>query len=118
MDFKDILNTKDTTADYDAGDITANKVYAIIACFPILFWLPLVAAKESRFARFYANQGLILLIVGVITGLLGYIPFVGGILSALAGVITFLLMIFLVVNASNGTAKEMPYIGGLFQAFK
>lgn len=118
MDFKELLNTKDTTAEYDAGDITANKLYAIIACFPILFWIPLVAAKESRFARFYANQGLTLLIVDLVVALLRYIPFIGGLLSSIAGIITLLLLIFIVVHANNGQAREMPLIGGFIRVFK
>lgn len=38
---------------------------AVLAYFGILVLIPILAAKESKFARFHANQGLILLITGV-----------------------------------------------------
>ena len=45
----------------DPQDVQANKVMAILAYFGLLVFVPLFAAKESRFARFHTNQGLILL---------------------------------------------------------
>lgn len=41
----------------DPQDVQANKVMAILAYFGLLVFVPLFAAKESRFARFHTNQG-------------------------------------------------------------
>ena len=97
-------NTPDTTAEYDEKDIADNKVYAILSYFWILFLVPLLAAKESRFARFHANQGLVLFLASIICGV---IPIVGWIL----GVVVLILEIIGIVNAAQGKAKEVPLVG-------
>lgn len=77
-----LLNTPDVTASFDPADISANKAMGILSYLSLLVLIPIFAAPKSRFARFHANQGLILLILevavsvvffilGFITGLLG-----------------------------------------------
>ena len=98
-----------------------RKIYAILACFGILFFLPLIAAPKSKFARFYANQGFILFLFGIVAGvvirLLSFIPLVGTIVSWVLGIIELFLFIFALVNACQGKAKELPVIGGLINVF-
>lgn len=108
----------DLTASFDSQDIENNKGMAILAYLSWLVLIPLIAAPQSKFARFHANQGLVLAIIGtiwgVVTGIFAAIPFVGWIISAIMGVasIAFLiLMIMGIVNAANGEAKELPVIG-------
>lgn len=119
----------DHTSEFDPQDIAANKTYGIIACFGILFFIPLVVAPQSKYGRFFANQGLILLIsafaIGIvsaiITTILGVISAFGSIfvifgllsmlLSFIFWVIPFVLFIMLLMSAVNGKAKELPFIG-------
>ena len=114
-DFKDILNTPDTTAEFDQSDIQQNKVMAVLAYFGLLFLVPLLAAKESKYAKFHTNQGLVLwiagLIAGVVSSILAVIPVVGAILGALISLVMFALMIIGIVNAATSKAKELPVIG-------
>ncbi len=95
---------------------------AIVACFWVLFFVPLVAAKDSGFAKFYANQGLILflttIVLNVAGGILANIPFIGFVLRMILSLASLGLFVFLLVNAANGKAKEMPIVGGLFTAFQ
>ena len=114
-------NTADSTAQFDPQDIQNNKVMALLAYLGFLFLIPLLAAPNSRFARFHANQGLVLFIfeaiAGVVTGIICIIPFVGwiigGILSSAVGIFGLVLMILGIVNAVNGQAKQLPLIGGI-----
>ena len=96
-------------------DITDNKVMAVLAYIGILFLIPLLAAPNSRFARFHANQGLVLflaeVVLGAAGGVLGLIPFVGWIISSAIGIVCLAFMIIGIVNAANGKAKELPLIG-------
>ena len=115
---KDFLDTKDETADFDAKDIEENKVMAILAYIGILVLIPLLAAKESKFARYHTNQGFTLFLFGfcscVVLEILGIIPVVGivfTILGSLVGLCFFILMILGIVNAAQGFAKELPFIG-------
>ncbi len=120
--FKTLLDTPDTTDQYAPEDIQANKGAAIAACFGFLFWIPLVAAKDSPFAKYYANQGLIFFItgfvLGIASGIVSWLPFIGWILSLAISLVDLGMFIFLLVNAANGKAKELPIVGGLVTFFK
>ena len=103
-------NAADETAECDQADINSNKVMAILAYIGILFLIPLFAAKESKFARFHTNQGIILFIVAIISYIIGKIPvigFVGTILSCLCSIFAIIGIIY----AAQGKAKELPLIG-------
>ncbi len=114
----------DHTAEFDPQDIAANKIYGILACFGILFFIPLVAAPQSKYGKFFANQGLLLLLASFVCGIavgivnaifafLWFIFFVGSLISFIIGLIPFVLFIILLINAANGRAKELPFIGGI-----
>lgn len=105
----DLNNTKDTTADYDSEDIEKNKVMGLLAY--ILFLIPLLAAKNSRFARFHTNQGLVLFIVAIISSVIAIIPLIGWIIAAIMSIVVAVLAIIGIINALNGKAKELPVIG-------
>ncbi|MCL2637653.1 MAG: zinc ribbon domain-containing protein [Oscillospiraceae bacterium] len=117
---------KDYSGAFCESDIQANKVMAMLAY--LLFFLPLVACPDSKFGRFHANQGLIVLILGFINGILQGVfsfgrwgwnwgwgaswffnPF-----SIITGAIGFALIaaiVYGIVNAANGKAVEIPVIG-------
>ena len=111
----------DVTDQFDPQDVNQNKVMAILAYFGLLVLVPIFAAKESKFARFHANQGLVLLICecayGVIYGILKnifyaiHLNFLVGILG-LVYLGFFVFWILGVINAAGGKAKELPIIGG------
>lgn len=97
---------------FDPNDVQANKTMAIIAY--IIFLIPLLAAKDSAFARYHTNQGLVLLITVIAANvILGIIPIIGWLLLPLVNLALFVLMILGIVNAANGEAKPLPIIGGI-----
>lgn len=114
-------NTADSTAQFDPQDIQDNKVMALLAYLGFLFLVPLLAAPNSKFARYHANQGLVLFIfeaiAGVVAGIICVIPvagwIIGGILSSAVGIFGLVLTILGIVNAVNGQAKQLPLIGGI-----
>lgn len=114
----ELNNTADTTAEYDANDIAANKVMGILAYLSWLVIIPLFGAKESKFARFHCNQGLVLAIAEVIAwvlfGILRKLPLIGwifGLCEGLLSLVCFIFAILGILNAANGKAKELPIIG-------
>lgn len=102
-------NTADTTADYDAADIEKNKIMAVLAY--IIFLIPLLAAKDSRFAKFHTNQGLVLFISAIIFSIVAAIPIIGWIIAPIIGLLITVLAIIGIINALNGRTKELPIIG-------
>lgn len=94
----------------DPSDISANKVMAILAYIGILVLIPLFAAKESKFARFHTNQGLILFICNIVIYFISLIPglkAIGWILSVAA----LVFAIIGIIGAAKGETKELPLIG-------
>ena len=119
-------NTADTTADFDKADIEQNKVMGILAYLSWLVLIPIFAAPKSKFARFHANQGLVLaiteiawwIVTGVVSTILYNISWtLGSLFGTLLGLVNLVNLVFLVmlvlgiVNAANGRAKELPVIG-------
>ncbi len=115
-----MLDTPDFTNDFDSNDVAQNKVTAIIGYIPPLFFIQLITAKGSKYARFHANQGLILLIgyaaVSIVVTILSTIfsliglRFVGTILGFLE-VVPVLLSVFGIVQTAKNRSKELPVIG-------
>ena len=102
---------------------------AVLAYFGILVLIPILAAKESKFARFHANQGLILLITGVaysifvqvVIKIVAFISYalagIVGIALGLAWLLLLVLAIISIINAVKGEFKQLPLIGQ-FQILK
>ncbi|MFV0351644.1 MAG: hypothetical protein ACK5JF_04945 [Oscillospiraceae bacterium] len=120
-----IMNTPDQTSQFDPADIAANKGMAILSYLGFLFLIPLLAAPNSRFARFHVNQGLVLFIAeaayGIVYGVLTTIFYaiswvLGAIFSAVLGLVGIVFFVFLIIgilNAANGKAKTLPLIGNI-----
>ena len=132
---KGLNNTPDETATHAPTDIQNNKVMGILAYIGLLVFIPAFAVKNSRFAKFHANQGLNLLILAGAYGVVQFIltlilrlifPFRytslfvvsrGVIYNILSGCLSLLwlvplaLMVLGIINAATGKAKELPLIG-------
>ena len=95
----------------DKEDIEKNKVYAILAY--LIFFIPLIAVKDSKFARYHANQGLNVFLLSLAVYIIGtIIPVIGWLLIIPLGEIAVLVFIIIgIVNASKGEMKELPLIG-------
>ena len=102
-------NTADSTSSFTKEDIEKNKVMAVLAY--LIFLIPLLAAKDSPYARYHTNQGLILFIVAVISSVIAVIPILGWIVAPIISIIVTILAIIGIVNAATGKAKELPIIG-------
>ncbi len=120
----------DLTGMFDTNDIEQNKALTIVAYIPLLFLIPLLAAGSSKYAKFHANQGLILtifsfvcsIINALIDFIIGWIPAIGGIISGIIsvalGIAVLVYIIIGVVNAAQGKAKKLPVIGELLDVIK
>ena len=120
--FSNLNNTADSTAQFDPRDIEQHKGMSILAYFGPLVLIPILAAKDSPFARYHSNQGLLLCIASIIYGI-AYSILSGVILAiswrlyfvvsiiGLLGFVFAILAVIGILNAVNGRAKELPLIG-------
>ena len=122
-----IFDTADHTAEYEEKDIQDNKAMAILAHLSILVLIPLIAAKESKFARFHTNLGLIVFFGDLITLVLTAIgtPLCAVIigfpilfLAMIWGVAMLVLHVFGIVYAAKGQARDLPVIPGNWKILK
>lgn len=99
--------------EFTKDDIEQNKVMGVLAY--IFFLIPLLAAKESPFAKFHTNQGLLVFLAAAAVNIVGgIIPFIGWILIIPLGNLAILVLgIMGIINAANGKAKKLPVIGNI-----
>ena len=111
------------TAMGDPADVEKNKVLALLSYISILWLVPLLAAKDSPFAKYHCNQGILLSIaafgVGMVLGIglmvLSFIPVIK-VLAGCAGCVlppAFLVAVLAfaivgIMNALNGKMKPLP----------
>ncbi len=136
---KDYFDVKpqDRTPE-EAEDAEKNKAMGILAYFGILVLIPIFAAKDSKFARFHSNNGLILCIIGVVVWLLNIlngvifprkIEYLFGVpirtgsrffLYHVFAVIFWIIMIAVgvlaivgIIHAVKGNKKKLPVVGNI-----
>lgn len=102
--------TDDFSDEMDPEDVEKNKVMAILAYIGILVLVPILAAKDSKFAKFHANQGLVLFLLAIVVSALAKLKVVGWIFG-IVDVVVVILAVVGIVYAAQGKAKELPVIG-------
>lgn len=116
----------DNPVKCDIVDIEKNKAIASFSYIFFFVLLPLLVARNSKFATYHANQGLILLIIATpimvlsqfFMGWLTHIPVIG-VLFYIGGVFLPSLawlggILYGVHNCLKGECKPIPVIGHLF----
>ena len=103
----------------------SDKLMGILAYISILVLVPIFAAKDSKFARFHANQGsnifvceVIVWVLQTVLGILGVfgIAVIGTILNAVFWLISVLFLVVSIIGivyVLQGNQKEVPVFGKL-----
>lgn len=119
-----------TTGLTDNEKMLSAVGYVFICCAAPLFLVPLLGAKDSRFAKYHAKQAAALYIVAIgslillwvfttvlaiIGNMIGfpYLSCLGSVLQLLVGGTCFVLMIIGAINAMQAQEKELPLLGPL-----
>lgn len=103
---------------FDQSDIEQNKTIVLLSAilqifFPIIFFLPLVACQNSAYGRYFANQGLLLLLMYIASGVVVIIPILGWIAGPVIGIATLVFAIINAVNANRSARKGIPILGNI-----
>ncbi len=91
---------------FEKNDIEENKVIAMLSYIGILFLVPMLTKKDSKFCQAHAKQGLILFIAAVVVG---WIPFLGQLV--LLGIIV--VAIIAIINTLDGKYWAIPVLDDL-----
>ncbi len=116
-----MAETRPAVASITQADIEDGKMMAILAY--IFFLVPLLAARDKKFAMFHTEQAIALwialigiyiviyiltIIVNQISSNLGCVVSILGILPWLAYVVLWIMGL---LNAIGGKVKELPVVG-------
>lgn len=72
----------------------------------------LIIEKENSFVRFHAMQAIAVFVpLTIASAILGFIPFIGAVLSTLLGILGVFLWLFLMFQAVIGMRFKVPYAG-------
>jgi uncharacterized membrane protein len=120
----DLVGTPEAL-EVSPDDAEKNKIFGILAYLGILCLVPIFAAKDSPFAKYHANQGLVLFlgeivlwialsIVNIVLYMIlpGSLGFLVTILD-LAQIVPLVLLVMGIINAAQGKCVPLPLIGGV-----
>ena len=115
-------SANDTQVNKPTASTVDNDTLMGVMCYlSLLVLIPIFAAKNNKFIRFHANQGIILCILGVLWWLLlwiiGNLPYL--VLLAImyrvieyAGIAFIMLLAILgIINVAKHEEAELPFIG-------
>ena len=103
-----------------SDDKTAYKLICALGYVPcgLLFFLPLIVYSNDEFAKYHANQALVLFLTAVIgevvLGVLSVIPFLSGVMYVLTSVYSVLMLVLCILGILNVVREEknpLPVIG-------
>jgi uncharacterized membrane protein len=123
VDVASLMGTPESL-EVTAEDAEKNKIFGILAYLGILFLVPLLAAKDSPFAKYHANQGLVLFLLWIVIGIVIFVldiivamlPGFLGFVSVIFGLFylaPLVLLIIGIINAAAGKCVPLPVIGGI-----
>ncbi len=85
---------------FDPKDVEANKGIACLSYIGILFLVPMLARKDSKFAQTHAKQGMVMFIAALLMA----VPIVGWIW----GLLVLAVDVFSIINTLQGKFWQIP----------
>lgn len=95
-----------TPLSADAADAQENKYTAIFSYIYILFLIPLLAKRNSKFCQFHAKQGLVLFVIDIVASLFAWVPLFGQLLMIALAIVS----IIGIIKVLNGEYWKIPYV--------
>ena len=121
----DFLDFIDVTAEFSPEDIRLNKRISALSYLFLLVLIPIFIARDSKFARFHASQGLNLTLITLatiisqkilITIIHGF-PILSFILGFIVSIVFFFIYLSIIslalsgaIYAFKGKARKFPLI--------
>lgn len=89
-----------------------KKTTGIIAYLTIIGWLIAFLAGDKEGAKFHLNQGLVISIGYIISGIIAWMPFIYWV-SYILNIFLLVCVIIGIVGAAQDQEKEAPLVGGI-----
>ena len=112
--------------DYEYEDARKNRWYGVLSYLGIMFLIPFLCARNSAFAKYHCNQGIILYIFSTVLSLLSNVAVYGmsnlvlpdGLINIYdtftiaLNLLIWILRILGIIHALRYEKKPLPVIGG------
>ena len=98
-------------------EIEEGRIVAVISYIPFLCFVPLLGSKKNKFVNKHIKQGLVLLVIEVIS-LLFLIDFFSQIFWIVILLSCVILAIIGSFKALFGKTWQVPYLGKLFEKYE
>jgi len=90
-----------------------ERLVAMIACIPFLFWVPILMEKKTDYTSYFMKHGfgltMLMILISVVTGVLGFLAlFLIPIIWILQSMIV-ICMLYLGYHAFMGKKVVIPY---------
>jgi len=104
----------DTVVEAETSLGTTQNVAGLLTY--ILGWVTgivfLLIEKENSFVRFHAMQSIVIFVpLTIASFVVGFLPFVGGLLSVIVQLATIIIWLFMMYQAFQGKRYKFPYAG-------
>jgi uncharacterized membrane protein len=106
----DEIKNEQAPSPTDERDAAENYTAAILSYIWILFLIPLLAKRNSKFCQFHAKQGLILFIASLVC----WFPFFGWVI----GLLVILFSVIGIIKTYNKEWWKAPFIYELSEKIK
>jgi len=94
------------------GGLNQNTAAALSYVLGFITGLFFFLTSKNKYVRFHAMQSIaISVVLTVISYVLGYLPYLGAMLSPLVGLASLILWIVMIIKAYKGEKYKLPYIG-------
>ena len=102
---KKVLKSNKTNSD--------SKLFAFLAVFltVIGFLVALLVKRDDEYIMFYAKQGLVLFIVGLIAKIAFWLPFIGDVVGVAVAILFVIVWIAAWINALSGEKRNTFLVG-------
>lgn len=106
----EINNQEQSHTATQTQDKTNNKLMGILAYLGVLIIIPALISRDNTFVKFHIKQGLVLIVLELITSIITRFP-LGGLVSPILGIATLVLIIIGILNVLHNKTQELPLIG-------
>jgi len=106
--------TNDVVAEAETSLGTTQNVAGLLTY--ILGWVTgivfLLIEKDNSFVRFHAMQSIVIFVpLTIASFVVGFLPFVGGLLGVIVQLATLIIWLFMMYQAFQGKRYKFPYAG-------
>jgi uncharacterized membrane protein len=107
-------STADDVSEGDTSLGTTQNVAGLLTY--ILGWVTgivfLLIEKDNSFVRFHAMQSIVIFVpLTIASFVVGFLPFVGGLLGVIVQLATIIIWLFMMYQAFQGKRYKFPYAG-------